>query len=158
MYTESQGSRPHDIIEISSEANNKSDKFEDIEFILTRINSRTKPVPTPLRPEQVFNSTFKSTIESTSNSAFKSTVITTFELTSYLASRSSPELVTSVSKSTFKSTISSTSNSAVLSLSSLTPRQRKLTLKQASQNRRAIEKEEKRLARLARKLKAVDTT
>ena len=120
-YAESQRiAESHDTINISSDSDDeiednifKSDKFIDIDVILTGARSHEAPLSTaplsiqPIRPSIQPPSTAPSVIQ---------------------ASSSRPT------------------------------RDRTLTSKQASQNRRTIEKEEKKRAKLAKKPKTVDTT
>jgi hypothetical protein len=150
-YTGSQGTKSYDIIEISSETDNKSNEFEDIDSALVQIQSQAKSVSLVSSPnQQFFNSTTFSSINSTSNSTSKSTFKSTFISTS----DSSPISPNSASKST----LSLTSDSAVVSSSNRPTRQRKPTSKQASQNRCTIENEEKKKAKLTKKPKTTNTT
>jgi hypothetical protein len=144
-YADSHGTKSHDIVEISSE-----DELEDIE---------PSPVPSldQVFKSTTYNLTFNST-KLTTNSISRSTVTSTITIssTSSTSSRSSPESLNSISKST--ESIKSTFKSTTVSSSNRPTRARKPSAKQASQNRRTIEKEEKKRAQFAKKPKTTDTT
>jgi hypothetical protein len=122
-----------DIIDISSD----SDEFVDIDVLFAQSQARTSSIQPTTQP--VIDDLLEQDDTSDSDEFIDIDI-----LIAQSQARSQPLIQPPTSSS----------------ISSLRPtRSRKPTTKQASQNRRAIEKEEKRLAKLVKKKpKAVDTT